>query len=304
MKVVLVVPDPRAAATGGNVYNLGLANALRDEGIDVRIVDRAASRGEGAHVVDSLYLEDVPRLAPCLLLAHYLPSLVDGGAPSPIERAALRAASGSVVPSAFMARELVRLEPRPAFVVAPGIEIGDVDEARAHRAALVANLVPGKGVLPFLRAIASRPIALDVIGSLEDDPEYASACRAAAGPGVAFLGARSHDATLRAIAAADFLVSSSRMESFGLVLAEARALGVPIVARPGGNAAAHVDANAGCALAESDDALAEECLRLAADRAELDRRRAAARARRPPARTWADAARDFVAALTGSSREG
>jgi glycosyltransferase involved in cell wall biosynthesis len=295
---VFVVPDPEAAVTGGNLYNAALVAALRAAGEDVKVVDRGAARGAGSCFVDSLYLEDLPRFAPCQLLAHYLPALVEGREePSAVERAALLAAEGFVAPSAFMADALARFapEPRPAVVVAPGIEVAHEPIARTGRAVLVANLVPGKGVLAFLEALPGDvPIA--IVGSHDRDPTYAAACRAAA-PRATFLGALSHERTLAQIAASDFLVSSSRMESFGLALAEARALGVPIVARAGGNAAAHVDEGSGGRLVASDEALAEECARLARDRAELDLRRRAALARRPPARTWADAARDFLAAL-------
>jgi glycosyltransferase involved in cell wall biosynthesis len=91
------------------------------------------------------------------------------------------------------------------------------------------------------------------------------------------------------------------MESFGLALAEARALGVPIVARAGGNAAAHVDAAAGGRLVGDDAALAAECALLARDPAERQARRAAAQAARSRSRSrsWADAARDLLTAATG-----
>jgi glycosyltransferase involved in cell wall biosynthesis len=299
---LFVIPDAEASMSGGNIYNLGLTSALRSAGVDVKVVDRRGERGDGLCFVDSLYIDDVPRFAPCHLLAHYLPALVEGrDVLSASERAALIAVDGFVAPSAFMADALARLapEPRPLVVVAPGIEIDHAERARTSRAVLVANLVPGKCVLPFLRALAPARVALAVVGSLERDPAYAAACRAADST-VAFLGELSHAETLSQIAASDFLVSSSRMESFGLALAEARALGVPIVARAGGNARAHVDEAAGGCRCDTDEALAAECVRLARDRVELDRRRRAALAHRPPTRTWADAARDFRAAFSDS----
>jgi glycosyltransferase involved in cell wall biosynthesis len=297
---VFVIPDATERITGGNLYNLRLISALREAGADVHESGRDGARPEGRVFVDSLYLDAVPRFAPCHLLAHYLPSLVAGhDTLSAAERAALLAAEGFVAPSAFMAGELARLapEPRPTVVVAPGVEVLHSALPRVSRALLVANLVPGKGVLPLLRALGPRPLALAVVGSHDLDPAYAAACRAA-GPGVDFKGALPHAQTIAEIAASDFLVSSSRMESFGLALAEARALGVPIVARAGGNAGAHVAELAGGRLVESDEALADECLRLARGGAELEERRHAAQAHRPPARTWADAARDFQAQLT------
>lgn len=302
-RCVFVVPDPRETISGGNLYNLELIMALRAAHVDVRVIDRdgereRASEGEVC-LVDSLYLSELPRFTPCWLLAHYLPALVEGREDlSTVERTALVAADGIVVPSPFMARALSRLapEPRPVVVVAPGIALAHATVLEVPRAVVVANLVSVKGVLELLRALGSRRLPLAVVGALDHDPVYAAACRAAA-PWVDFLGARTHADTLAAIAASDFLISSSRMESFGLALAEARALGVPIVALDRGNASAHVDEAAGGRLVGSDDALADECVRLARDRDELDRRRRAARAHRPAPRAWADAARDLAAAF-------
>src|SRR5207302_6154915 len=138
-------------------------------------------------LVDSLYLEALPRLRRpgrhTSLVTHYLPSLVTAGAiPSPAalapaERAALAAADGFVVPSAFMAEALVQLgvaAPRIA-VVAPGIEVPRAtappgERAQLH-AILVANLVPGKRVLPFVEALvpslrAGLPLQLTIAGSM------------------------------------------------------------------------------------------------------------------------------------------
>lgn len=301
-----VVPEPAAEITGGNLYNRGLIAAVRQAGVDVRVMDRDGERGRERQgelcLVDSLYLADLPRFAPCWLLAHYLPALVEGrGTLSAVERAALLAAEGVVVPSAFMADALARLapEPRPFEVVAPGLELDHPEAARVSRAVLVANLVPGKGVLELLRALGSRRLPLAVIGALDHDPAYVAACRAAA-PWVDFLGPCSHPETLAAVAASDFLISASRMESFGFALAEGRALGVPIVALARGNAGAHVEEAAGGRLVASHEALADECVRLAEDEAELERRRSAARARRSPPRAWADAARDFAVAFKDS----
>jgi glycosyltransferase involved in cell wall biosynthesis len=248
-----------------------------------------------------------------VLLAHWLPSLVtSGGAPpagalSPAEAAALAEADAIVAPSAFMAKTAAELGAEgPASVVEPGLELAPVPvrtESDVLRAIVVANVVPGKGVLGLVEALApgmraGAPMVLTIVGSLAHDPAYAASCRARA-EGVAamrFVGERPHAETLAMIAASDLLVSASRMESYGMALAEARALGVPIVARAGGNAASHVDERAGGRLVADDAALAAECLLLARDRAERARRAAAARQGRPAvARSWDAAADDFIA---------
>jgi glycosyltransferase involved in cell wall biosynthesis len=331
--MIFVVPDPASAApiSGGNLYNLRLLAALREAGADPQVVDRtgaeAAVRARAASVfVDSLYLDDLPhlrRLAPAssyvFLVAHYLPTLVARGEPpqlaelSSAEREALAAADGFVAPSEFMAAVLGALgaAPRPVGVVAPGMDPA-LALARTRRqqaepqhsvprtpleAIVVANLVPGKGLQRLFAALAPH---LTVIGSATMDVEYAAACRAcvAGDPALAravrFVGTLSHAETLARVAQSDLFVSASRMESFGLALAEARALGVPIVARDGGNVAVHVSPEAGGVLCADDAALAAVCARLAREPAELARAAAAAGAARGPVRTWAEAARDVL----------
>lgn len=333
--LVFVVPAMTASISGGNLYNLGLTSALDAAGVDVTVtgLDDAESvlrRTAGLALVDSLYLEALPRLKrgvsgrTLYLLAHYLPSLVAHRAvPAPTllsapERAVLAAADGFLAPSRFMADALAALmpQPRPVLVVAPGLAIDGVARAPRTddllRAVMVANLVPGKGVLPFLDALAPQlragaRLRLTIVGSLDSDGDYAAACQAriageaALASSVRLAGALGHPATLAEVAASDVFISASRMESFGLGLAEARSLGVPILAHTGGNAAAHVAVTAGGRLLPSDEDLAAECARLAGDPKELAERRDAAHDGRSPSRTWADAARELVALMDRTS---
>lgn len=306
-RFLFVVPPPTERLTGGNLYNLGLLGALRAAGVEAHVVAHDGPRSEArpgdVRLVDSLHLDALPHLAPCWLLAHYLPALVEGREQlSEAERRALHAADGFVVPSAFMADALARLAPapRPTVIVAPGIEVArqTTTATGARHAVVVANLVPGKGVLELLRALGDRGCRLAVVGTEDHDPAYAATCRAAA-PWAVFLGELPHAETTAVIAASDFLISASRMESFGFALAEARALGVPIVALDRGNARAHVHDASGGLLVATEDALAEACVQLANDEVELARRRHAARTYRPTPRTWADAAQDLLLAFTG-----
>jgi glycosyltransferase involved in cell wall biosynthesis len=283
MKVELIAPEPTAKITGGNLYNLGLMRALRERGVEMG--------AGGVKLVDSLYLN---RVTPgTWLLLHYLPSLVDGAPLSELEKTALTNARTVIVPSVYL-RRMIASHTRRVVVIAPARISDNRHVARRGGAVLVGNVTPGKGVLPLLALAPSLP--LRIIGSLDEDRAYAEKCRAH-DAAVEFCGALPHEATLDAIAAADFLVSASRMESYGLALAEARGLGVPIVARRGGNVATHVDPEAGGQLVDNDEELAVACLRLAGNRDEMARRRRAAQRARPPARSWSDAARELLDAF-------
>jgi glycosyltransferase involved in cell wall biosynthesis len=79
-----------------------------------------------------------------------------------------------------------------------------------------------------------------------------------------------------------------------MALAEARVAGVPILARAAGNAAAHVDREAGGQLFASVAELAQSCLELSRSRALREARIAQARAHATEARPWSQAARQFL----------
>lgn len=343
-RYLFITPPLDGPPTGGTLYDARLLAALVATGgasVERHGIEdgrRALAGGRpGAYWVDSLFLDEFAALASTAksgqslgLLCHYLPSLVargDAWRPAdstPVETAALRAASGIVVPSAWLGGvlESAGVAKSRIYVVEPGIEeapvtasveIQGAPEAAVPLAALlVANLVPGKGIAPFLEALAtelgSAPPAfvLVVVGSLEQDPEYAAACRAVASShpslrgSVVFASAFPPAGVLRALAQAHVFVSASRTETYGMALAEARALGVPILARRGGNVGAHVDLAAGGELFGDDRALAAGLVRLSQDGAELARRRALAAAGSRH-RAWEDAALDFLRATPSVS---
>jgi glycosyltransferase involved in cell wall biosynthesis len=95
------------------------------------------------------------------------------------------------------------------------------------------------------------------------------------------------------MAASNLFVSASIMESFGMALAEARTLGLPIVARAGGNVATLVHGGCGGELVTDPSELAAACLRLCRDAGEHRRRLAMARATALPPRPWSEVGREF-----------
>jgi glycosyltransferase involved in cell wall biosynthesis len=287
----------------------------------------------GDYWVDSLFLEALPALRSANvagrrlgLVLHYLPSLVTRGVhwtpenATQAERGALAASDVALVTSRFMARTLARIAhaPRHILVVEPGVEAVSrspaLDEATCAvslravlRAVMVANVVEGKGILPFLSVLGKivekeTPLALTVIGDLDADPIYSTSCRSlvstvsALRDKVRFVGALPQVEALAWLERSDVLVSASRMESFGMALSEARALGVPILSYRGGNATAHVEASAGGGLFDDDFSLARALAALSRDPVDLSARRRCARAAMR-ARSWDAAARDFAAEM-------
>lgn len=326
-----IVPRLDGPVSGGTRYNRELLAALEAEGfacsaveID-RALDWLREGRRGVYWLDTLHLGALPTLCrvnvdqhPLGLLTHYLPSLVRSGASveareiGAAERFALARASAFLVTSSFMRHALQRLgaAPRPKLVVEPGCSArrrssNGTGSRRSCHAVMIGNLTAGKGVLPFLSALAQRLrpddcLRLTVVGGSQQDPQYATRCRqlvaseAALNRCVHLAGALPESSVEELLSDADLAVSASVMESYGMALCEARTVGVPIVAVDAGNVRAHVVAEAGGELVQSHEDLAAACLRLSRTPVEVARRSRLAHARAPLPRSWQQAAREFI----------
>ncbi|HVU01312.1 MAG TPA: glycosyltransferase family 4 protein [Polyangiaceae bacterium] len=325
----LVAPSLPGPITGGTLYDRELLRALERAGdpcerLSLEDATRESGDPRRILIVDTLFLDDVPRLArpggaSVVLLAHYLPSLVERGDAftpddlSASERAALRVVSGVIAPSPFMAGVLGELlgPSVPVRVVEPGIDtLTDgcaPSPAPPLEVLVVANALPGKGLVPFFAALATeldgapgRP-RVTLVTNFELDPGYGRTLRDLLSrpplqDSVHVVDPGSRAELLRLVATRHVFLSASRMESFGMAIAEARAAGVPVLARRGGNVRALVDPASGGALFDDDRSLAAAVVALSSDPGALAERRRLAVARRLR-RSWEDAARDFSAAL-------
>ncbi len=324
-----VAPPLDGPLSGGTLYNRELCRALDEleQPVQVRALDAPDLRAVIARArytwVDSLYLGVLPELARVAprrvgLLAHYLPTFVALGraaAPSELARdesEALSAASALLVTSDFMREALEPLvaTPKTCCVVEPGSHArlaaaAPFPSAVGLRALIIANLVPGKGILPLLGALHERlqssdRIELTIVGSRAADAPYAERCRAAIASSselasrVTLRGALEPDQVQTELAAAQLLLSASAMESYGMALAEARVTGVPILTLAGGNSARHVDRAAGGEWVSSIAELAAACLELTRTPRLLTRRIEQARRAAVPARSWQRAARELL----------
>jgi glycosyltransferase involved in cell wall biosynthesis len=173
----------------------------------------------------------------------------------------------------------------------------------------VANLVPRKGIVEFLREVASRTddadrFHLDVVGRDDIDPGYARTCRelvsasAALARRVHFAGAVPRAGVDAFYRRAGVFVSPARMETFGMALQEARAFCLPILAFDGGHARAHFTHGHDGLLFSSFEGLAAGFLELARDdgkmRALFDRAMGSVS---KPAGTWESAAETLLEQL-------
>jgi glycosyltransferase involved in cell wall biosynthesis len=228
-----------------------------------------------------------------------------------VERRLLAAADRVIVTSPQTRRDLAPYGVADARVgvVLPGTEPAPLARGSAGpdvALLCVASLTPRKGHLVLLEALADLgdlSWRLTCIGSPERDPACARAIaraieRLGLGDRVRMVGEQPEAGLQPFYDVADLFVLASHHEGYGMVLAEALARGLPIVATSAGAIPDTVAATAGLLVRPGDPpALAAALRRLLLEPALRRDLAAGARAARARLPGWADAARAFAAEL-------
>lgn len=224
------------------------------------------------------------------------------------ERATLRAAAAVLATSATTARRLVDhhgLAPARVHVAAPGADRASLASGTecGRRLLSVAALTPRKGhdvLIAALAEVADLPWECVCVGA--GDPERFDRL----GGRVRFVGPRVGADLDASYAAADLLVLASHAETYGMVVTEALARGIPVLATAVGGvpeALGHAPGRSGAVpgfLVPPGDpaALAAALRRWLGEPDTRARLRAAARARRDTLDGW-DATARAVADVVG-----
>ncbi|MFF4159208.1 glycosyltransferase family 4 protein [Streptomyces sp. NPDC001678] len=159
------------------------------------------------------------------------------------ERATLRAAGAVVATSDWAARRLIAhhgLDPRRVHVVAPGTDPAPPAPGTdgASRLLCVASLTPRKGqdlLVTALATLVDLPWSCECVGPAGRDAPYTARLRRliegyGLGDRVRLTGPRTGAELTARYAAADLAVLTSRAETYGMVITEALARGVPVLA--------------------------------------------------------------------------
>jgi glycosyltransferase involved in cell wall biosynthesis len=341
------VDDP-ATPSGGNRYDRRLCDGLVASGRPVRehavggawprpgAADRVALAGVlaavpagGIVLIDGLFASAVPEvLEPHagrlrLVVLVHLPLGEAATACRGPEREALAAASAVVTTSAWtraLLLDLYDLPPDRLHVATPGVDPALVAPGSAGGSALlcVAAVTRHKGhdlLVEALAELADQPWELVCVGALTRDPDFVDHLGHRIGATgltgrVHLAGPRTGDGLAAAYAAADLLVLASRGETYGMVVTEALACGLPVLATAVGGLPAAMgrapDGSLPGLLVEPDRpaALAGALRRWLADAGLRERLRRSAMDRRGTLTGWALTAEAVAAVLTAAGSAG
>jgi glycosyltransferase involved in cell wall biosynthesis len=335
--VEVVLPndiDDPALPSGGNAYDRRVCSGLTALGWSVRehavpgawptpsAGERAglaavlAGLADGAVVlVDGLVAAAVPELLAPQAARLRLVVLVHMPLRGAAEAAALRAAVAVITTSEWTRARLVGWYGLERVVAAvPGVDAAPqaVGTDAGTRLLCVAAVSAHKGHDVLVAALArctDLPWTLRCVGSVTRDPAFVAALRAriaAAGltDRVTLAGARVGADLAAAYAEADLLVLPSRGETYGMVITEALARGIPAIATAVGGlpeSLGHAPDGTVPGILIDPPALAAAVRTWLTSPDLRERLRAAARARRPTLTGWDTTAATVAAVLTAAA---
>jgi glycosyltransferase involved in cell wall biosynthesis len=333
----MILPANVRHRSGGNVYNERLAEALRAQGVEVSVcmldgrwptgTDRdrnrfaAALAGEdqAIYIVDGLIASGVPTEIETAtaaghrvwVLLHMSPSAED-----PLEARALRAATGLLCTGSRAAEAAGSLGLSNVHLATPGVHRPstaprsprDAGSAPPHFI-MVGALLPNKDQVFFVDVLARiKDLAWTaaLVGSTKADPSYSAAVqerilRNGLGKRVETTGELSGLALEKQWLRADLSLLISHSESFGMVVQESLAHGIPVVVRKGTGAVEALGAHgAGEAidLSAGIEPLEKLLRRWLGDPALREAWRPAADTAGRALPRWEDTAREVVRAVT------
>lgn len=277
LQLTFVIPDPEAFHSGGNLYNASLIRALIGEGVSCSVAGPHFLPGKFADLQsffepekelllwDTLYLDQLDYLNPIQnnwLIVHHLESLFPpAGISSKAwfekkERQKLEQFDGFLVSSPFTAKYLQEngIDSEKILVITPALSFMPIVGTKRFdkvKALMVANVQHRKGIKPLFRALAKRPripgFSLTIAGSMDLEPEYAQSCLEFLENNpylkeiIHFVGPKPQDEVIELYQSSNLYISTAFMETYGMSLQEAAAMGLPLLVLDGGNAANHVE---------------------------------------------------------------
>jgi glycosyltransferase involved in cell wall biosynthesis len=335
------IEDP-GRPSGGNTYDRRLSDELQALGWSVHVrgvpgdwpwageeacralEEALAAVPDGGRVlVDGLVasvwpqvMVPVARRLRVAVLMHMPVGARDGGSSLERERAVLGVADAVVTTSEWTRRWLVEtyaLDPARVHVAHPGVDAAETAAGSTGGGNLlcVGAVTPGKGhdvLLAALVQVADLAWRCDCVGSVSRAPEFVRTLRrdiSASGLDgrLVLTGPRTGHDLGSSYASADLLVVASRGETYGMVVTEALARGLPVLAPQVGGVPEALGASPdgrrpGILLPPGDPgALADALRRWLSEHSLREDLRDAARRRRADLRGWSETAERVAGVL-------
>jgi glycosyltransferase involved in cell wall biosynthesis len=336
------IEDP-ARPSGGNTYDRRLCEELRARGWSVRVRGVAgdwpwagetacraleevlAAVPDGARVlVDGLVASVWPQvMVPAsrrlriAVLMHMPVGARDGGTSLQRERAVLSAAEAVITTSEWTRGWLVEtygLDPARVHVAHPGADAAEAAAGSADGGNLlcVGAVTPSKGhdvLLAALVQVADLAWRCECVGSVTRAPEFAAGLRRDISTSgldgrIVLTGPRTGRDLEASYAGADLLVLATRGETYGMVVTEALARGLPVLAPLVGGVPEALGVSPdgrrpGILLPPGDpEGLADALRRWLSEPALRESLRDAASGRRDDLRGWSETADQVAGVLT------
>jgi glycosyltransferase involved in cell wall biosynthesis len=258
--VFFVVPDAiddAARVSGGNVYDQHVRDGLRELGRTVRML----GVGGSADLLSVIRSEQLPDEAPLLVdgliaaretaalaaLSRRLRIVVLAHMP-PEEGVTFAYAERVIATSHWTRAELIErdlADPHRIVVATPGTDqaVATTASDTGTRLLCVGAVAPHKGQDLLISALAGLPDDDDwsctIVGALDVAPGFVAELTAAVDAAglarrIRFAGVLTGERLAAEYGQADLLVAPSRAESYGMVVTEAFARGIPVVASGAG----------------------------------------------------------------------
>lgn len=234
------------------------------------------------------------------------------------ERVCLVAASAVITTSNWTRTWLVdhyAMAPESVHVAEPGVEPSEISSASSHggRFICVAAVVPHKGQDVLVEALArltEHDWVCHFVGNLSLDHDFVARIQRRVhetdlAERIQFVGPRVGEALASTFASADLLIAPSRTDTYGLVVTEALARGIPVVATTVGGLPTTLGivkerGRPGMLVPPDDPIVLADTLRTWLTGQTTRRRlRELALCRRQTLRLWSDTARDVSQVIRG-----
>jgi glycosyltransferase involved in cell wall biosynthesis len=247
VKVHFVVPDmvdDPQRPSGGNSYDRRLAEELRVLGWAVTVVPASGSLDDTLRAISPDEVVLIDGLLACAAAADLASATgrlrVVVLVHMPVEECARLASTAAIVTTSAWTRDRLitqyHLPPQLIHLAEPGVDLADPAPGTGAGGSIlcVGAVAAHKGqdlLLDALAELTDLSWQCTCIGALDRDPAYVAALRRhPAARRVDFAGVRTGADLERSYASADVLVLPSRTEAYGMVVTEALARALPVIA--------------------------------------------------------------------------